>query len=385
MPKATRRRTILAKIETTYGVDSIPTGSANAILVTDLNINPLASDVVDRNLVRNYMGASDQLIANSHVEVDFAVEVAGAGTAGTAPAYGPLLRACGLSETINAAAVTGSAQAGSTTTITLAAGASAVDNIYNGLLLTITSGTGSGQSAIIVGYNGTTKVATLAGVLTTAPAASSGYSIGAGVAYEPVSTGFESISMYVNIDGTLHKVTGTRGTVSLEVSAKSIPKYKFKMVGVFNPVTDTALPTTSYSAFGTPLVANKANTPVFTFFGVSSLVLESLSVDLNNDVQFRALIGPEYTQITDRKITGAAKFEAPTLATLDMFSIASGNTTGNFALIHGTAAGNRVAFSSAKTDVGMPSYEDSQGVVMLNVPLVHQPTIGDDDFVISVF
>ena len=34
------------------------------------------------------------------VEVTFEVEMAGSGTAGTAPAFGPLLKACGNSETI---------------------------------------------------------------------------------------------------------------------------------------------------------------------------------------------------------------------------------------------------------------------------------------------
>lgn len=385
MPKVQRRRTILAKIESTYGTDSVPTGNANAILVTDLNVSPLAADIVDRNLIRNYMGSSDQLIANARVECDFSVEMAGAGTAGSAPAYGPLLRACGLAETILAAPVTGSAQAGTVNTITLAAGASAVDNIYNGLLLSITSGTGSGQSGIVVAYNGTTKVATFAAPLTTAPAAASGYSIGAGVTYKQISTSFESVTIYCNIDGTLHKLTGSRGNVEIGLSAKGIPAYKFKMVGVFNTVTDTALPTTSYSSFQTPVVANLANTSVFNFLGVSSLVLESFDFNANNSVDFRALIGAEYVQITDRKVNGAVKFEAPALATLDIFSTARGNTTGNFAIIHGTVAGNRVAISSSKIDVGMPSYEETQGVVMLNVPVTFQPTLGDDDFSIAVF
>jgi hypothetical protein len=95
----TRRRTILAKIETSYGVDPTPTGSSNAILVRNLEIQPLLSETVSRELVRPYLGQSDQLLSQTRVEVTFEVEFAGSGTAGTAPAYGPVLRSCGMSET----------------------------------------------------------------------------------------------------------------------------------------------------------------------------------------------------------------------------------------------------------------------------------------------
>lgn len=96
----TRRRLILAKLETTYGTDSSPTGASNAILVRNLDIQPLVADTVNRDLVRPYMGQADQLLAQTRVEVTFEVELAGSGTAGTAPAYGPLLRSCGLAETV---------------------------------------------------------------------------------------------------------------------------------------------------------------------------------------------------------------------------------------------------------------------------------------------
>ncbi len=98
----TRRRLILAKIESTYGTDPTPDGSSNAILVRNLEIQPLVAETVNRDLVRPYMGQADQLLAQTRVEVTFEVELAGSGTAGTAPAYGPVLRSCGLSETISA-------------------------------------------------------------------------------------------------------------------------------------------------------------------------------------------------------------------------------------------------------------------------------------------
>ena len=105
MPLLTRKKLLLAKIEAAYGTDSTPTGSA-AILVRNLEVVPLQSDIVQRELIRPYLGNYEQLLANTRVQVTFEVELAGSGTAGTPPAYGPILRSCALSETLGASTVT---------------------------------------------------------------------------------------------------------------------------------------------------------------------------------------------------------------------------------------------------------------------------------------
>jgi len=71
---------------------------------------------------------------------------------------------------------TGTAQAGANTTITLAATASATDDIYNTMSVYISDGTGSGQIRTIVDYVGSTKVATVAAWATN-PAGDSVYEV----------------------------------------------------------------------------------------------------------------------------------------------------------------------------------------------------------------
>ena len=129
-----RKRLILAKAETTYGTDSTPAGT-DAVLVRNLDITPLSGDLVSRDLIRPYLGNYDQLIAKTSVAISFEVELAGSGTAGTAPRYGAILKACGMSETIVAST---------------------------------------------------------------------------SVTYAPVSSSFSSATIYFNIDGVLHKLTGCR-------------------------------------------------------------------------------------------------------------------------------------------------------------------------------
>lgn len=102
MPLLSRKKLLLAKAESSYGVDPTPTGAANAILTSDLSINPLAGPSVSRNFDRAAFGNSLNIKTATFVEISFMVEIAGSGDADTAPAYGPLLLACGFAQTINA-------------------------------------------------------------------------------------------------------------------------------------------------------------------------------------------------------------------------------------------------------------------------------------------
>ena len=100
MAQLTRKRVILIEAESSYGTDPTP-AATDVVLVRDLSITPQSSDVVNRDVVRPYLGASEQLLANTRVECTFSVELAGSGTAGTAPRYGSALKACGFSETVS--------------------------------------------------------------------------------------------------------------------------------------------------------------------------------------------------------------------------------------------------------------------------------------------
>jgi len=98
MPLLSRKRTILIKTEATYGTDSVPTGS-DALTVRSLELTPLNANTVGRDLIRPYMGNSEQLLVDTSVAVTFEVEMAGSGTAGTAPRWSPAMLACGMAAT----------------------------------------------------------------------------------------------------------------------------------------------------------------------------------------------------------------------------------------------------------------------------------------------
>lgn len=386
MPLLQRKRVLLAKIESVYGTDPTPTGAANAILVRNMTVTPQEADFADRDLVRPYLGRSEQLPAAIRALVEFEVEIAGAGTAGTAPGYGPLLRACGFAEQLLAAAVTGTAQAGGSNTITLAAaGTSSVDGFYVGMPIRITGGTGSGQSSMITAYNGTTKVATVLQNWTTPPAGTSQYSIDACAAYKPVSAGFESVTMYLNVDGVNHKLTGARGTVSAMMKVKDIPVLKFSMTGIYNTVADAAAPVPTYTAFQTPLTVSNVNTTPFSLHGFAA-VMSDLQIDVTNSVVHRTLVGgSESVLITDREPQGSVSIEATTVAAKNWWATTKDATLGALDVTHGLTDGNKFRIGSARMQLTRPQYQDMDGIAMLQMGANFVPSsAGNDELLLAV-
>ncbi|WP_444905321.1 hypothetical protein ACJJIU_22115 (plasmid) [Microbulbifer sp. CnH-101-E] len=98
--KLVKRELILAKVETTYGQDASPTGADNAILVENLGWSFAGARMVERNPIMPTLGKLQGLFAGTLMEVTFDVEIKGSGAAGTPPEMAPLLRACGMAETI---------------------------------------------------------------------------------------------------------------------------------------------------------------------------------------------------------------------------------------------------------------------------------------------
>jgi len=102
MPKYWKSKTILGKVEANYGTDPALSGAANAILGQDVTFSPMEGEVVTRNVDRTYFGAKPILTTAYRSVLTFSVSLVGSGTAGTAPAWGPLLRMCAVAEVITA-------------------------------------------------------------------------------------------------------------------------------------------------------------------------------------------------------------------------------------------------------------------------------------------
>lgn len=124
--------------------------AADAVKTSGLDFQNYAGDRVSQEYDRPGLGNDRQINVNPHALINaFRVPLIGSGDWETAPAWGKLLRACAVAQTDATAAVdTGTAEAATATTLQDTDKTWDADE-YIGYLVTITAGTGSGQSRVI--------------------------------------------------------------------------------------------------------------------------------------------------------------------------------------------------------------------------------------------
>ena len=309
----TRSKFLIAKIETTYGTDPTPVAGTNAIQVTSLELTPIESDNVQPASYQGFIGNSTRgtLVANKRVSVTFDVELGGSGAAGTAPAFGPLLQAAGMSEVIV-----------SSTSVT----------------------------------------------------------------YAGVSSSFSSATLYCFYDGTRHKITGARGTVTFNMTAGQFPTASFQFIGIYNVPDGTAVSGTfTVANQAAALEVNDTNVTTCTFHGVSSARLESIDLAMNNELLYKETASNQEVHITDRKPGGTAVIEAPVIGTTDYFAKAAASATAATTIVLGATSGNIVTLGIPQTDITGISYGDTNGIISLSMPYLALPTTAGNNAVSLAF
>ncbi len=210
-------------------------------------------------------------------------------------------------------------------------------------------------------------------------------SAGVSVAYNPVSTGHESINLQFNVDGTRFMLAGARGTAVLRIGAQAVPKIAFTFTGLYSQPTAVALPTPDLAAWPAPLLATSVNTPVFTIGG-TPLVMSSLDMDLGNAVKTRFRIGSESVVITGRGEAITTTVDAVPLATLNPFQLAQSQAVSPLILQHGATAGGRITLNAPRAQMQRPSgLGQSQNIVEWPLSLVPRATgAGDDQWTLTL-
>ena len=304
----TRRKLLLAKIESTYNVDPTPTPASDAVLVEDLTWANEGLKMIERPAARPSAGSLQQIYGGRLVTVSFNCEVKGSGAAGTAPEIGQLLRACGLGETIVAST---------------------------------------------------------------------------SVTYAPVSTGYESVTMYVYEDGKRIIVSGCRGNVSFTMAAGDKVMAAFTMTGHVAAQTDVALPSPTFdSTTPEPYIGG-----AFTIDSYSAII-SALNFDLGNSVSNPESVsgadGYGEVYITMRDVNGSIDPLDELVATEDYIgNFTAGSTMALASGAIGATAGNILNITMPAVYYRDASSADRDGLASLDLPFGAAESTTDDEVSIA--
>jgi hypothetical protein len=177
------------------------------------------------------------------------------------------------------------------------------------------------------------------------------------VTYLPTSSSFESATIWLYIDGRIHKITGCRGDFKIKSEAGQMCMAEFTFKGRYADPTLLALASPTLEST-TPQVCKSC---VFTYNSRTTLVVKSTELELNNTVAKRPSLSDANAiagfEITDRQPMLTIDPEA-IIETSYNFRGDAFVTQRAISWVIGATAGNICTFSVPQFNAYYPEYED---------------------------
>lgn len=205
---------------------------------------------------------------------------------------------------------------------------------------------------------------------------------GTSAAYNLVSSAFGACSLYVNVDGTVHKLVGSRGNWSVSLAKGGFPLLKFEMDAVFTGPAAQAMPIIDRTGWPAEEAFNPTNTTALTLNALG-FAFSALDLSAGNKLARINLPGPQVEiAITDRSPTGSATVLAPALAGFDPFALAKSGQVVTLSVTHGSAVGKKVRVD-AKASIAGVDYDNIEGELAYKFTLAPTPVAGNDELVLT--
>lgn len=204
------------------------------------------------------------------------------------------------------------------------------------------------------------------------------------VEYNLVSRNFSSLTGYINIDGTLHKLLGMRGDMKGKMDAKGTPMMTFSFDSLYVAPVGAQMPTVNRGGWEIEEGVNAENTGPASIDGID-LAWSSLEWSLGAKVGRINLPGPqvEVTIGGGRSATGNITVLAPELSVFDPFVMARSGAMYPVTIEHGKTAG-KITQMDMNVKLGAPEYAEVEGIAAYKIPLEIVPNVGNDDMAFTL-
>lgn len=312
-----RKTVILAAIEATYGTAPTFTPATDALLISDVEMT-YTSNNQERDVIRAYLGASEELVGDDYVTFTFSVELAPSGTVATAPAWGKLLRACGMAETVVA-----------------------TKSVY--------------YTPVSTGFSSLAFMYYLDGVAYQATGGRGSFELSMGIGETP-KIKFTFMARY------------NQASPSAVANPGGITYAAFK----------APLVVTSYNSGMVKLGAayNKATNALT---GGDTYASRGFSFNMANNTVYQPMLGIDRVLITDRKPAGSITLDLAAADEVAFRTDVRTNTLRSLTFDHGTTAGAKVLVHTPAAQLTNPKVVDQDGVAMTSFDVRYVPTSGDDE------
>lgn len=190
----------------------------------------------------------------------------------------------------------------------------------------------------------------------------------------------ETATIYVNIDGILHKIVGCAGDCEIDLTAGEIAKLNFTFSGVYALPTDSACAAITVDSTNGLIVKGTTTT-----FGSYAAIIEKIVLKFGNSVVERSSInateGVLAFMVGNRNPSGVMTCEAVLRATsnADFWSYFDTGATKAFTMTLGATAGNIVRVSAPACKLSAPKYGDRDGLRTFDIEFQCARSAGNDE------
>ncbi len=419
----TKRALMLAKVETTCGVDANPTPTDDAILVSepDYTTDP---QVLERDFVSNDLSKFEDIIGRVVAGFTFTMDVRGngiqnSGLVADAPKLATVLQGCGYVLEPMDGGVSNVSDVIANKLNDPAAPAVAWDatgsvvTVNNPVLYTIevTTAGASGVAEVTITNNNTDEddlSAAVSEVITTAtplnlggsgatltPTWTGNLSLGdkwqaqvwpTGVKARPTSDAFDALTLVQYRDGIEHRGLAGMGTFTIDATAGEYATASFQFTTTFIDAVDTPLP--SNPVYETTLPP-QVEISYLSWGGKTDLFAESWSFDQGNELNPRLDVNAPQgylgTRITDRAPSGGFTPEMQLEADASFWADFLAGRAKTFSVRVGTERGNMVCIFAPNAQTSEQPYTDRNGVIALDKSVNFKRGNSGDDEIIFVF
>ena len=190
------------------------------------------------------------------------------------------------------------------------------------------------------------------------------------VTYQQISAAFESVTVWVYMDGIIHKITGCYSDYEVLLGAGGFGSIRWRGKGLYNAPVDGAVVAGTFQTTK-PVVIGAASTFSLGAYAASA---ESLQIrgglGIEERLDLNATDGLKALQIVSRDIGGSANPEAVTEATHSFWANFKAGSEVALAATVGTVAGNIFKLKTAsKVQYGAPAWGARGGNRIYELPL----------------
>lgn len=207
---------------------------------------------------------------------------------------------------------------------------------------------------------------------------------GVSVTYLPISSAYESVTIWGYIDGRIHKVTGCRGDVKFKFEAGQMGMGEFTFKGRYADPTLGALPSPTLETT-TPQVCKSCQ---FTYNSKTTLVIKTVEIEMNNTVAMRDSISDANAiagfELTDRDPMMTIDPEAIIETSYNFRGDALGQNLRAISFGLGAVAGNIITVTAPKYNPYWPEYEDRDEILVEKLKGELTGNAGNDEVSIAL-